>query len=121
MTAHPKSIVAQSYPLSRIAVDAIVAQVSAKADCAGDGFCGDVDGTECTFRAWFSTDWSGPYRDEGDWQDYYEAKCTLLGALGNHPETGADFAGSRAEIEALVGETAIAGWERAQAETEMGQ
>ena len=112
----------QHHPaLSRIAVDAIVAQVSAKADCEGDGFCGDVDGTECTFSAWFSTEWSGPYRDFADREDYYEAKCTLLGALGNHPEMGEEYAGNRAEIEALVGEATVAGWERAQAEVELGQ
>lgn len=105
--------------LSRIAADAIVAQVSRLADCEGT-FRGDVDGTEVEFTAWFSTDYAGPYRDEVG-PCYYEAECALLGAYGENPDTGAMIAGGKAELARLVGERTVYGWEQQQAEVEMGQ
>jgi hypothetical protein len=113
MTAHHPN-------LTRIAADAIVAQVSSRADCEGGNFCGEVGDTECEFQCWFSTDWSGPCSDDYGYK-YFEAKCTLLGAHGHDPQTGAEYAGNRAEIEALVGGDTVYGWERAQGEVEMGQ
>lgn len=105
----------QHHPhITRIAVDAILAQISAKSDCEGR-FYGDVDGTECEFTAMFSTDWTGPYSEFGRRGSYYEATCKLLGAFADHPETEAMIAGNRAEIAALVGEKAVEGWEDDQA------
>lgn len=109
----------QHHPhITRIAVDAIIAQVSAKSDCDGR-FYGNVGGAECEFTAMFCTDWTGPYSEDSREGTYYEADCKLLGAYADHPETGAMIAGNRAEIAALVGEMAVEGWEEDQASREM--
>ena len=102
--------------LTRIAADAIIAQVSAKADCDGTHYA-MIDGSEVEFTAWFRSGVTGPYQDETG-PRYYETDCTLIGAYGEHPETDAMIAGNRAEMVALIGEEEVTAWEDYRAEIE---
>jgi hypothetical protein len=104
--------------LSIIAARAIVAQVSATADCEGD-FYATVDDDEIEFVACFETDWEGPITSDDKYGTYWETNCKLVGAYGENTETGERIAGNREEMIDLLGLPVVLEWEQYQSLHEM--
>lgn len=107
--------------LTRIAADAIIAQMVSRADGEYTRYA-KLNGVEHEFTVHFKTDW---HRDRGDigvmsnW-----AECEIVGAWAEDPETGAvAWAGNRREMEALLGDKMVGEWEAdiSQAQTDGGR
>jgi len=111
----------QHFPTTR-AAEAIIAQITGRGDCEGT-FYAEVDGKECEFTAWFTTEWEREdcYSDTHgrSWGHYDNATCTLIGAWTFDDEDAVMFAGNRSELAALIGEAKVSKWEANQAEIEM--
>lgn len=107
--------------LTRHATDAIIAQIRFAANDEATKYA-VVDGEEREFNVHYSTEWDRNRNDHGCMGNV--ASCEITGAWIADPDTGdAAWAGSKRELEALIGEKLVCQWEAAisQDETDGGK